>query len=200
MKNDELLPSGNEENELKPCPFCGCEAHDDGGGSCMVPNCPLSAICNRIPTVEEWNNAWAHKPIDTLRRSLTNAFEFNLESEKKIIGLEKRNAELEKRFDALQQYNITMRQLLNELEKCNEELAQRNKILEESKTTQTMLDEVKKLHDEWKEKAEAYRELAAEFHLNGTTSGSQFAKGMTGSFELVDAEAARIMEEKHNEK
>lgn len=53
-------------DDIKPCCFCGCEAHDDGGASCMSPRCPLSALCSRIPSIEEWNQAWCHQEIERI--------------------------------------------------------------------------------------------------------------------------------------
>lgn len=38
------------------------------------------------------------------------------------------------------------------------------------------------------ERAEAYREEAARWYLNGTQSATQFSKGMNGAREVVDEE------------
>lgn len=55
-----------DSDQLRLCPLCGGEAHNDGGASCMSPVCPMSAIVSKIPTVEQWNNAYCWKVIDFL--------------------------------------------------------------------------------------------------------------------------------------
>lgn len=100
-----------------------------------------------------------------------------------------------------------VRRLFGEILKERDEVFARNKILEESKTTKEMLDDVKKLFEEMKESrnaaearteamkglAESYREQAIHLKIDSYESKNH---SRVDCIIEIDAEAQRIIAEK----
>lgn len=132
-----------------------------------------------------------------------------------IADLEKRNKELEEHNKALTGVRFSEK-MWPALTQKLEGLKQRNKLLEESKCTQVMLDEVKKLFEEMKESRDAYRDmLKGHFFKTRECSKEEYEK-VSGckvkqewninyrvhetDWKAIDTEAQRIIAEKKGTK